>query len=47
MIDRGYSRYRTKIERGWEGIALTAESEMVDDSLGDFSDDSESFDQVG
>jgi phage/plasmid-associated DNA primase len=44
MTDRGYSRYRTKIERGWEGIGLTAESEMVDDSLGDFSDAAEAFD---
>lgn len=25
MSDRGYSRYRTSSERGWEGIALTAE----------------------
>ena len=35
MTDRGYTRYRTKSERGWEGIALTAESEMVDDSMDD------------
>jgi hypothetical protein len=28
----------------WEEIALTAESEMVDDSLGDFSDAAEAFD---
>jgi phage/plasmid-associated DNA primase len=44
MTDRGYSRYRTNTERGWEGISLTAESEMVDDSLGDFSDAAEAFD---
>ena len=44
MTDRGYSRYRTNCERGWEGIALTAESEMVDDSMGDFSDAAEAFD---
>jgi P4 family phage/plasmid primase-like protien len=25
MTDRGYSRYRTSRERGWEGIALTTE----------------------
>jgi putative DNA primase/helicase len=35
MSDRGYHRYHTKSERGWDGIALTAESEMVDDSIDD------------
>jgi len=33
MSDRGYSRYRTSNERGWEGIALTTEETKKSEDL--------------
>ena len=41
---RRSSDARFRVSWSWEEIALTAESEMVDDSLGDFSDAAEAFD---
>lgn len=44
MTDRGYTRYRTNSERGWEGIAITAESATVDETLEDSSEVAEALD---
>jgi P4 family phage/plasmid primase-like protien len=45
MSDRGYTRYHTKSERGWEGIALTAaDDETVDETLEDSSEVAEALD---
>jgi len=44
MSDRGYTRYHTKSERGWDGIALTAEDETVDETLEDSSELAEALD---
>lgn len=44
MSDRGYHRYHTKSERGWDGIALTAEDATVDETLEDSSEVAEALD---
>ena len=35
MSDRGYSRYHTNCERGWDGIALAAAEEEKPGDLGE------------
>jgi putative DNA primase/helicase len=45
MSDRGYSRYHTKVERGWDGIALTAaDDETVDETMEDSREVAEALD---